>query len=149
MIRSRVDRKDPQYLANRSAMLDALAEIQALTDRVTAGGGKEDADASAATVARHRKRNKLLPRERIQLLLDEGYLVEGPAAVGDARRKPLALTSRGREVMQVSERVQDAIEAEWAGLAGERSIATTRRVLVTAVTGDGHRPSPPPVRHGW
>lgn len=85
----------------------------------------------------------------VQLLLDEGYLVEGPAAVGDARRKPLALTSRGREVMQVSERVQDAIEAEWAGLAGERSIATTRRVLVTAVTGDGHRPSPPPVRHGW
>ena len=72
VIRSRVDRKDPQYLANRSAMLDALAEIQALTDRVTAGGGKEDADASAATVARHRKRNKLLPRERIQLLLDEG-----------------------------------------------------------------------------
>ena len=61
MIRSRVDRKVPQYLANRSAMLDAPAEIQALTDRVTAGGGKEDADASAATVARHRKRNKLLP----------------------------------------------------------------------------------------
>ena len=72
VIRSRVDRKDPQYLANRSAMLDALAEIQALTDRVTAGGGKEDVDASAATVSRHRKRNKLLPRERIQLLLDEG-----------------------------------------------------------------------------
>ena len=58
--------------ALREAMLDALAQLQELTDKVTAGGGKPDAEASAATVARHRKRNKLLPRERIQLLLDEG-----------------------------------------------------------------------------
>ena len=71
-MKSRVDRRDPQYLANREAMLDALAQLQELTDKVTAGGGKPDAEASAATVARHRKRNKLLPRERIQLLLDEG-----------------------------------------------------------------------------
>ncbi len=72
VIKSRVDRRDPQYLANREAMLDAIAELDELTARVTAGGGKEDADACATTVARHRKRNKLLPRERIGLLLDEG-----------------------------------------------------------------------------
>jgi DNA-binding MarR family transcriptional regulator len=85
----------------------------------------------------------------VKLLLDEGYLVEGPAAVGDARRKPLALTARGRAVIRLSERVQDGIEAEWARLAGERPVATTRRVLVKAVTGDGDRASPPPVRLGW
>jgi len=86
----------------------------------------------------------------VQLLLDEGYLVEQePAASGDARRKPLALTGRGREVIELSERVQDGIEAEWARIAGDRSVATTRRVLLKAVTEDGHRPSPPPVRLGW
>jgi len=84
----------------------------------------------------------------VQMLLDEGYLVEGPVAGGDARRKPLALTPRGREVVELSEHVQDGIEEEWKRLAGARSVATTRRVLVQAVT-EGGRSSPPPVRLGW
>ena len=51
-------------------MLEALAEIDVLTTRVVRGGGKDDPGASAATVARHRRRGKLLPRERIRLLVD-------------------------------------------------------------------------------
>ncbi|MFZ1854136.1 MAG: carboxyl transferase domain-containing protein, partial [Candidatus Nanopelagicales bacterium] len=48
-----------------------MAEIEALTTRVTTGAAhNDDPNKVAATVARHRKRGKLLPRERIQLLLD-------------------------------------------------------------------------------
>lgn len=70
VLKSRVDRRDPLYTDNRQAMLDALDQIGELVAKVTAGGGKDDPEKSAATVARHRKRNKLLPRERIQLVVD-------------------------------------------------------------------------------
>lgn len=72
VLKSRVDRNSPQFAANRDAMLAELQKLADLTAQVTAGGGKADPQASAATVARHRKRNKLLPRERISLLLDQG-----------------------------------------------------------------------------
>ena len=42
------------------------------TDELTAGGGTADPEKNARTVARHRARGKLLPRERIGLLLDRG-----------------------------------------------------------------------------
>ncbi|MFI5099787.1 MAG: acyl-CoA carboxylase subunit beta [Actinomycetes bacterium] len=60
---SGVDRGSPGYAANRAAMLEALAEIEALQTQVAAGGGDR-------SVARLRERGKLLPRERIRLLLD-------------------------------------------------------------------------------
>ena len=60
---SGVDRGSPGYAANRAAMLEALAEVEALQTQVAAGGGER-------YVARHRERGKLLPRERIELLLD-------------------------------------------------------------------------------
>ena len=44
-------------------MLDALAALDAEHAKALAGGGEK-------AVARHRKRGKLLPRERIELLLD-------------------------------------------------------------------------------
>ncbi|AFC48683.1 MULTISPECIES: acyl-CoA carboxylase subunit beta [Mycobacteriaceae] len=59
----RVDDTAPGYLKNReglSAQLDTIAEQLAL---VNGGGG-------AKYVARHRKRGKLLVRERIELMLD-------------------------------------------------------------------------------
>jgi acetyl-CoA carboxylase carboxyltransferase component len=49
--------------ANREAMLVRLAELDELLARTRAGGGER-------YVERHRKRGKLLPRERIELLLD-------------------------------------------------------------------------------
>ena len=70
VIRSRIDATDPTFIANREAMLAALSEIDELKASLTAGGGHGDAEKAARTVARHRKRGKLLPRERIQLLLD-------------------------------------------------------------------------------
>jgi acetyl-CoA carboxylase carboxyltransferase component len=48
---------------NRAAMLEQLALVQAEVDKALAGGGEK-------YVERHRARGKLLPRERIELLLD-------------------------------------------------------------------------------
>lgn len=70
VLKSRIDKRDQGYLDNREAMLEALAQLDELYAKVIAGGGKDDPEKSAATVARHRKRGKLLPRERIQLLVD-------------------------------------------------------------------------------
>jgi len=73
-IASRVDPRSEVYAANRAAMLEALAEIASLQDAVVAGGGSggSDPDKDAAAVARLRGRGKLLPRERIGLLVDRG-----------------------------------------------------------------------------
>ena len=52
------------HAANREAMLVKLAELDAEHNKAIAGGGEK-------YVARHRKRGKLLARERIELLIDE------------------------------------------------------------------------------
>ena len=49
----------------REAMLERVAELDAAHAQAVAGGGEK-------YVARHHARGKLLPRERIELLLDEG-----------------------------------------------------------------------------
>jgi len=51
-------------------MLAALGEINELLAQVVRGGGSDDVLKAQATVDRHRARGKLLPRERISLLLD-------------------------------------------------------------------------------
>ncbi len=63
-IRSTVDTRADEFAANREAMLEKLAEIDAEQAKAVAGGGEK-------YVERHRKRGKLLARERIELLLDE------------------------------------------------------------------------------
>ena len=50
---------------NREAMLAKLADLAAQQAKAVAGGGEK-------YVARHHDRGKLLPRERIELLIDEG-----------------------------------------------------------------------------
>lgn len=67
---SQVDRHDPVFAANAAAMQEALAHLDALQADLAAGGGSADPAKKAATVARHRARGKLLPRERIALILD-------------------------------------------------------------------------------
>jgi acetyl-CoA carboxylase carboxyltransferase component len=72
VLRTRVDPRSEAFLANRAALLDALAELDRLNEQVTRGGGSGNPEKDARTVARHRGRGKLLPRERIALLLDPG-----------------------------------------------------------------------------
>ena len=53
-------------------MQAALDEIAGLYGQLTRGGGSGDPAKDARSVARHRDRGKLLPRERITCLLDPG-----------------------------------------------------------------------------
>lgn len=54
-----------QMTTNREAMLDKLADLDTEHAKAVAGGGEKYID-------RHHARGKLLPRERIELLIDEG-----------------------------------------------------------------------------
>ncbi|KAL5541076.1 hypothetical protein UlMin_043362 [Ulmus minor] len=60
-----VDRKSEQFSRNSKAMDVLLSDLQSHITKVLAGGGPE-------AVKRNRSRNKLLPRERIDRLLDPG-----------------------------------------------------------------------------
>ncbi|HEX2773211.1 MAG TPA: carboxyl transferase domain-containing protein [Micromonosporaceae bacterium] len=63
VLTSTVDPASAGFAANRAAMLDRLAELDAALEQARAGGGEK-------YVTRHHARGKLLPRERIELLLD-------------------------------------------------------------------------------
>ena len=52
-------------MSNRDSMLEKLADLEAEIAKAVAGGGEKYVD-------RHHARGKLLPRERIELLVDEG-----------------------------------------------------------------------------
>jgi acetyl-CoA carboxylase carboxyltransferase component len=60
---SSLDPASDAYRANRDAMLEKLARLEALLDEARGGGGPR-------YVERHRQRGKLLARERIEGLLD-------------------------------------------------------------------------------
>jgi acetyl-CoA carboxylase carboxyltransferase component len=62
-IESHVDRNSPEFQENRQFFRQLLDELNERT-RLAQQGGGEDA------IARHRKRNKLLARERVELLCD-------------------------------------------------------------------------------
>jgi acetyl-CoA carboxylase carboxyltransferase component len=59
-----MDARGSDFAANREAMLRKLAEIEAEHAKAIGGGGEK-------YVERHRKRGKLLARERNELLIDE------------------------------------------------------------------------------
>jgi 3-methylcrotonyl-CoA carboxylase beta subunit len=62
---SQISVRDPVYLANREAMEERLAEFRTIQEKVKKGGGEKARQ-------RHSSRGKLLPRERLSLLLDPG-----------------------------------------------------------------------------
>ena len=60
---TRVDPAEEDHRANREGMLELLGQLDEQLQQANAGGGPEK-------VAKHRSRGKLLPRERVELLLD-------------------------------------------------------------------------------
>jgi acetyl-CoA carboxylase carboxyltransferase component len=62
-IRSTLDPRSDDYTQRRTAMLEKLEQLDREQRKALAGGGEKYVD-------RHRKRGKLLARERIELLLD-------------------------------------------------------------------------------
>src|ERR671921_2970102 len=64
VLADRLDRRSPEAAENRDAMLALLADLETHLDTARGGGGEK-------YVERHKKRGKLLPRERIELLVDQ------------------------------------------------------------------------------
>jgi 3-methylcrotonyl-CoA carboxylase beta subunit len=64
-IHSQLDTHSPDYEANRAAMRALVEDLHDRLDEISLGGG-------AVNQARHTGRGKLLPRERINRLLDPG-----------------------------------------------------------------------------
>jgi acyl-CoA carboxylase subunit beta len=58
-----VDVTAPSFVDNRAAMLDRLSELEQALNATRAGGGEK-------YVTRHHARGRMLPRERIELLVD-------------------------------------------------------------------------------
>ncbi|MCX7902250.1 MAG: methylcrotonoyl-CoA carboxylase, partial [Burkholderiaceae bacterium] len=65
VLETRVDPRSDEFRAHREQMGALVADLKAKVAQVAAGGGEE-------ARARHVARGKLLPRERVQLLLDPG-----------------------------------------------------------------------------
>src|SRR5271154_6714599 len=69
-LRTAIDRESDSYRANYDVMSAAVDRLRTELKRSTLGGGEK-------YVQRHRERGKLLPRERVELLLDESsYFLE-------------------------------------------------------------------------
>ena len=70
-----IDPRTPAYLESRGVALERLARLEAALDQARAGGGEK-------AVTRHHARGKQLPRERVEMLLDQDspFLELSPAA---------------------------------------------------------------------
>ena len=91
---SRLDPKSDHFGQNRDAVLAQLEELEKLLAAARAGGGEK-------SVARHRKRGKLLVRERIELLLDRDtpFLELSPYAAAGTEYEIGASTAGGLGVV--------------------------------------------------
>jgi 3-methylcrotonyl-CoA carboxylase beta subunit len=70
VIKSVVNQQDEIYRANHAANSSAVQRLKSELARSTKGGGEQ-------YVKRHLARGRMLPRERIEMLLDEGsYFLE-------------------------------------------------------------------------
>ncbi len=78
IIETHIDRTDPTFQANASYFQELIDQLAQHVEQVQQGGGVD-------AVAKHRKRNKLLARERIQLLCDPDtpFLELSPLAAWD------------------------------------------------------------------
>ena len=65
VIKTQVNTRAPQFAENEAAMREVIADLHKKLDEVKQGGG-------AKAQERHLSRGKLLPRERIERLLDQG-----------------------------------------------------------------------------
>ena len=64
-IHSKINTNSSEFKDNLAFNLDVVADLKNLINKISLGGGE-------ASQARHKNRGKLLPRERIAQLLDEG-----------------------------------------------------------------------------
>src|SRR5881275_874695 len=78
IIETHIDRRHPEFQENALYSQQLLDQLKQQIQQVQQGGGTE-------AIAKHRKRNKLLARERVQLLCDPdtSFLEFSPLAAWD------------------------------------------------------------------
>jgi 3-methylcrotonyl-CoA carboxylase beta subunit len=95
VLETKVDRKSAEFAANEAAMRALVAELKTRQAKAALGGGE-------AARAKHVARGKLLPRERVEMLLDPGapFLELSPLAAfgmyGDESPAAGIITGIGR-----------------------------------------------------
>ena len=129
VLQSSIDSSDETFRANAEANAESIARLDELLAESRAGGGEK-------YVERHRKRGKLLPRERIELLLDRDshFLELCPlAGVGVAGHAPGASIVAGIGVVSGVECMVSASESTVKGGAiNEFGVTKTRRLAEIA-----------------
>ena len=129
-LRSRVDVGSPEYVANHEANTASTAELEIALQASREGGGEKYNQ-------RHLSRGKLLPRERIEKLLDpDGYFLEIGALAGRGVDliKPGAGIIGGVGVVHGVECVISASEATvQGGAVNHIGVAKTKRLAEISV----------------
>ena len=117
-----VDPASADYTRKRDGMLELVGQLDELLEQVRGGGGER-------YVERHRSRGKLLPRERIELLLDRdsAFLELSPFAAYETQFAVGASTITGIGVVEGVECVVTASEATVKG--GTMNPYTLRKVM--------------------
>jgi len=84
VIKSKINTRSPEFQQNRVAMCALVDDLKKLVEQVKQGGGER-------AQQRHLARGKLLPRERIHRLLDDGspFLEIGQLAAHDVYDDPV------------------------------------------------------------
>ncbi|HEY8526364.1 MAG TPA: MarR family transcriptional regulator [Acidimicrobiales bacterium] len=78
----------------------------------------------------------------------DGYVRREPGGAGDGRSKQVALTARGRRLLDEVEAIYADIEAEWADVVGRDRVEAIRDDLL-AVLRAAHGGRLPPIRPTW
>jgi acetyl-CoA carboxylase carboxyltransferase component len=119
---SSLDPASDAYRANRDSMLEKLARLEALLDEARGGGGPR-------YVERHRRRGKLLARERIEGLLDPDapFLELSPIAGATTEYKVGAALVTGVGVVEGTECV--VLASDPTSLGGSVNPYTLAKML--------------------
>ena len=83
----------------------------------------------------------------IDTMEDLGYVTRS-ASAADGRAKEVELSDRGRKLLGVVERSYTALEEEWAGVIGARSVDRIRADLLKVLL-HANNGTLPPVRPTW
>jgi DNA-binding MarR family transcriptional regulator len=89
---------------------------------------------TASELGRRTAVSKQAAAKTIAVLVERGYITAAPDP-GDARRRKLSVTPRGREVMARGESILDEVRARWERQLGGAELADLERKL-TALVGD-------------
>src|SRR3954466_15052746 len=122
---TRVDPASPDFARRRQGMLALVARLDELLEEVGGGGGER-------YIERHRRRGKLLVRERIELLLDRdtAFLELSPFAAYGSQFKVGASNVTG---IGIVEGVECVISASDATVRGGTSNPYTFRKSIRAM----------------